>query len=110
MPYVRCPVCDGLTHLAIRTSLKHWEREHVKERDPLGVPLMKCPGCWVELRPGHQVKIRALVGQHAEPLEIGQLGVAELVGPPIIVSFDGTRATLAREELSYILGQPALSR
>jgi hypothetical protein len=110
VPYVCCPVCNGSMHLAIRTSLEDWEREHVKERDSFGVPLMKCPGCWVELRPGHQVRIRALTGQHEEPLEVGQLGVVELVGPPITVRFDGLRAMLAREELAYVLGQPALNQ
>lgn len=97
-------------HLAIRTSIEDWEREHVKERDTFGVPLMKCPGCWVDLRPGHQVKIRALISQYEALLAVGQQGVVELAGPPITVRFGEIRAMLQREELSYVLGQPGLGQ
>jgi hypothetical protein len=110
VPYVRCPVCDSLTHLAIRVSLDDWEREHVKDRDASGMPLMKCPGCWVDLRPGHQVRVRALIGQHRGQLEVGQLGVVESVGPLITVKLGDLMVPLLREELSYVLGQPSLDQ
>lgn len=74
------------------------------------MPLMKCPGCWVELRPRHQVRVRALVGQHEEPLEVGQQGVVESIGPLITVRLGGMRAKLMRKELSYVLGQPSLDQ
>ena len=110
MPYVRCPVCNEWFHLSIRIPHDEWEREHVRERDANGIPLLKCIRCWVELRPGHRITLRQVLEASDGVLAVGQEGVveagAEMEGGDILVRFGETLASFKREDLSYVPGQP----
>ena len=109
MPYIRCPVCQDLYHLLVKTpSLEEWEREHVRERDADGVPLLECPGCWMDLRAGHRVRLRSVPQELAGVLGIGQEGIVESPagadGGEILVRLGETLGSFKREDLSYIPG------
>lgn len=110
MPYARCPVCRSLFHLLVRApSLADWEREHVREREADGMPLLKCIRCWIDLRPGHRVTLRAVPDGLAGALSVGDEGVVESAGgegDEIVVRFGATLAALKREDVFYIAGQP----
>lgn len=108
MPYARCPVCQNLFHLQVRTrSPADWEREHVRERDEDGTPLLECIRCWVDLRPGHRVTLRVVPDDLAGVLAAGDEGVVESTdGDEIRVRFGATLAALRREDLFYVPGQP----
>lgn len=109
MPCARCPVCDDLFHLAVRgTSLEEWEREHVRERDPNGTPLLPCIRCWVELRPGHRVTIRSIPEGAGDALAVGQEGVVESVEEGrLLVRLGAALGAFRREALFYVPGQPS---
>ena len=112
MPFARCPVCNDSFHLSVRGDLREWEREHVRERGADGTPLLKCIRCWVELRRGHQVTLRALSAERMGSLSAGQQGVVESgeagMGEEIAVRFGETLARFKREELFYVVGQPSV--
>ena len=108
MPYVRCPVCQGLSHLLVKApSLEEWEREHVRERDADGVPLLACPGCWMPLRAGHRVRLRSVPPGLAGVLVVGQEGIVEspaAEGGEILVRFGETLGSFKRVDLSFLPG------
>jgi hypothetical protein len=91
--------------------LDEWERTHVAERARDGTPLLKCPRCWVELRPGHKVAIRSVPTGVASLLTVGQQGivVTALEGGRVRASFGTIEADLRRDELFYVLGQPPVA-
>lgn len=109
MPYVICPVCGSFFHLSVRGSPDEWAREHVRERNADGIPLLRCFGCWVDLRPGHRVKLRRVPDAFAGVLTAGQEGVvesgAEGEGGAILARFGDTLGSFRREDLSCIPGQ-----
>jgi hypothetical protein len=109
MPYIRCPVCQSLFHLQVKApSLEAWEREHVREHDADGVPLLACPGCWMDLRAGHRVRLRSVPQELAGVLVVGQEGIvetpAETAGGEILVRIGATLGSFKREDLSYLPG------
>ena len=108
MPFARCPTCGSSFHLLVRTPIDEWMEEHVKERAPDGTPLLECLSCWVELRPGHIVKVREVPAPHALALQVGQSGVVEAAGDreAIVVRFGSQSLLLQRRQLSYVPGQP----
>jgi len=110
MPTVLCPVCASTFHLSIRGDPAAWEKEHVTEKTPNGIPLLKCVRCWVELRPGHRVTIREVPNQYAGQLAIGQEGVvsSDKMGA-INVTFGEFSASCHREQLFYVSGQPSVA-
>jgi len=97
-------------HLSVRGALDEWEREHVRERDANGIPLLPCIRCWVELRPGHRVTLRLVPDGVDGRLAVGQEGVvasgAETEGGDIRVRFGETLGSFKRTELFYVPGQP----
>lgn len=104
MPFVVCPVCDAMFHLAVRGDPTAWEAEHVVHRTETGVPLLTCVGCWVDLQPGHKVTLRTA----HDTLPLGSEGVVlSLKGDAFLVSFGGIHAELTRSDLIYVIGQPA---
>jgi hypothetical protein len=110
MPFARCPVCQSLHHLLVRTSPQEWEREHVREREVDGTPLLRCFKCWVDLRPGHQVTLRTVPPEFENILSVGDHGIVEASagsdGVTILVRFANVQVELKREFLSYVFGQP----
>jgi hypothetical protein len=91
--------------------LDEWERAHVTARTPEGVPLLKCPRCWVELRAGHKVAIRSVPSSLAGKLSAGQEGVVLASGldGQVRASFGAIEAEMHRDELFYVVGQPPVA-
>lgn len=111
MPFACCPVCGDSFHLAVRSDIKEWERQHVRERSAQGIPLLRCIRCWVELKAGHQVKVRSLPSVQTATIAVGQYGVVTSVGDAdgqVTVRIGEMLVKFNRTELSYVVGQEPL--
>jgi hypothetical protein len=99
-------------HLNVSQPLEDWYRRHWPEvRVGDEVPGL-CFGCWVELRVGHRVIVRAVPSELAGQLAVGTRGVVSAVeseGEPVYVveleDASGRTGRFRRPELSYVMGQ-----
>lgn len=112
MPFGVCPVCGVTYHLNVSLPVDEWYRKYHPEI-PFGeVIRSECLLCGIELRVGHQVRVRVVPPEHAEAVAAGDRGViaAANANGEFAVRLDngkGTR-TFNRHDLWYVAGQPAL--
>lgn len=113
MPYVICPICHDLFRLKINGDISVWEQQHVVDRTENGTPLLRCVRCWVELRVGHLVMIRTVPLAATTLLQAGQQGhvtSTRLINHHMVITvrFGEQHYDFRREDLFYVIGQPAI--
>lgn len=79
MPFGRCPVCGASYHLSVSLPVDEWYRRHWPGV-PFGAEVPgECLRCWVLLRVGHQVTVRAVPEPLAGTVGVGAAGVVVAV-------------------------------
>ena len=111
MPFGRCPVCGAGYHLNVGPPVDEWYRRYWPGV-PFGAEVPgECPRCWVPLRVGHQVTVRAVPEPLAGAVVIGAAGVVFAVEsgvePVFVVELPGVAGgRFHRSELFWVPGQP----
>lgn len=115
MPYGRCPVCGTSYHMSVSLPLDDWYHRYWP-----GVPVGsevpgKCPQCWVPLRVGHQVTVRAVPAPLAGVVAVGTTGVVAAIesGAELLFLVELPDAAVpagrfGRGELFWVPGQPPI--
>ncbi len=115
MPFSRCPVCGASYHLSVNLLVDEWYRRYWPGV-PVGAEVPgECPRCWIPLRVGHQVTVRAVPDALAGSVEVGAAGSVAAVErgaeSVFVVELQGAAVPVGRfrrGELFYVLGQPAV--
>jgi putative addiction module component (TIGR02574 family) len=116
MPFGRCPVCGAMYHMSIGLPVEEWYRRYYPQV-PVGAEVTgECFQCWIPLRLGHRVTVRAVPTALTGRFAVGAEGIVTGIepGPPpaYLVEFGGAGAVTARfrrDELWYLLGQAGTS-
>jgi hypothetical protein len=112
MPFGRCPVCGASYHMNVGLPVDQWYRRYFPGV-PFGAEVPgKCIRCWVPLRVGHQVIVRAVPEPLAGAVAVGASGVVTVVEPGaepmFVVEMAGVTVVgqFHRNELFWVPGQP----
>jgi hypothetical protein len=81
MPYSKCPICGGISHLNV-SDIEQWYRENYSEIEVGSLVPGKCFFCWQELNLGDLVSIRDRIGPETRT-PIGTAGrLVEVLSAP----------------------------
>jgi hypothetical protein len=114
MPYAKCPVCQSVFHIGISMPQEQWFQIYYPQCQIGDLVPAECPGCWIELKRGQRVRIRAVPAELVGRVEIGMEGTVmstdeELEVRSYTVKIQPAGATpitgkFPRKALTYIFG------
>lgn len=112
MPFGRCPVCGAGYHMCVGLLVDESYRRYWPGVAPGAEVPGECFRCWVPLRVGHQVTIRAVPEPLAGTVTVGAAGVVAAVEPAAVpvVGLAGVAAVhrFRRSDLLWVPGHPPL--